>query len=155
MDNYIGETLMVLFSKIPVAVTTFFGAILSLFFLVLNESAITITVAYAMLFLNILSGWLMMWKDRKGWDPEKWFKSCMKFLWFAILILATETLRATYKISVPIGAFIAGFLTVNEFKGFVDNVGKLMGIDVWNVISDQVDWKKLFGSIKKEDKPQG
>ncbi len=91
-----------------------------------------------------------MWKNRDDWSQDKWFKMCMKFMWFAALILMTKSIRVAYDIEVSIGIFISAFLTINEFKSVVSNVGKLTGIDIWNAIADYVDFNKIAGLFKKD-----
>lgn len=140
---------MIILSKFKMHLVAFWGSLLSMFFMVLGESTMIISLAYGMLILHIFSGWVVMWKYREAWDQEKWFKACMKFLWFAVLILATKAMKKVYEIDLPIAIFVAGLLTVNEFRGLVGNAGRLMGIDLWTEIADQVDWHKLFGRIKK------
>jgi amino acid transporter len=152
MDNHVPEFIMILLSKFQVAITAFLASLVTLIFIVLDESMMLITVAYAMLILNIISGWLLMWKRREKWNSDKWFKMCMKFLWFGVLILVTKSLKIAYQMEISIGVFIAGFLTINEFKSVIENSGRLMGIDIWNAIADYVDWDKLFKGIKKDRK---
>ena len=151
MDSHGYEILMILLSKVQVALATFVAALISMLFAVFTESAMMILLAYGMLLLHILSGWLVMWKYRTGWNEEKWFRSIMKFLFFGITILSTRAIKNVHGIEVPIASFIAGLLTFNEFRGFIKNGGRLMGIDVWTVIADQVDWQKIFGKIKKQE----
>lgn len=131
MENGVGEALMIILSKVQMAWGAFWAALIAMLFSVVNESAMVISLTYGMLILHVVSGWVVMWKYREGWDPEKWFKACMKFLWFAILILSTKAIRKVYGIDWPIASFIAGLLTVNEFRGFVKNISRLTGIDIW------------------------
>lgn len=152
MENHIAEVLMVLLSKFQLAFTALLASLVAMFFHVLDQSMMLIIIAYAFLILHVISGWIIMWKYRTGWDDEKWFKACMKFLWFAVLILSTTSLKEVYHFNLPIGVFVAGLLTVNEFRGFVNNVGRLMGIDVWNAVADYVDWGKLSKGLLRKPK---
>jgi len=155
MENHMFEPLMIILSKIQMALSSFIGVMVGMLFIVLNESALIMFFAYLFLILNVFSGWLLMWKTKEKWDEEKWFKTCMKFLWFPIIILSTKALELVYGIGFSIGVLVAGILTVNEFGGFMRNVGTLMGIDVWNAIIEKVDWKNTFrvGVEKKKDTP--
>lgn len=114
------------------------------------DSALLITTAYIFIGFHVISGWVVMRRGGTPWDPDKWFKTSMKLLWFPLVIISTKWLKEVYHIPIPIGNIVAGYLSINEFKGFIDNTGKLMGVDIWNVISDQIDWKNIFNKKKGE-----
>jgi hypothetical protein len=148
MENSGIEMLAVILTKFQVAIAPLVKGVIATALAVFLDSALLITTAYVFIGLHVLSGWMVMGRGGVPWNSDKWFKTSMKLLWFPVVIISTKWLRAVYDIQLPIGNIVAGFLSVNEFKGFIDNSGKLMGIDIWNVISDQVDWKKIFSKVK-------
>lgn len=148
MDNEGIELLSILMSKIHFGLSKIGAALVAVAAGVLMESAELIVTTYIMMALHALAGLTLMWRDRKGWSEMKWFKMSMKLLWFPVVIMATQWMQATNGIGIPISSIVAGFLAVNEFRGFVDNVGRLTGTDIWNAIADQIDWKKFK---KKEE----
>ena len=151
MDNHGNEVLFMLLSNIKIALATFLKGFLAVALIVLMDSAALITTTYIMIGLHVSSGYVLMWKSGTSWDKDKWFKTCMKIGWFPAVIVATKMLKETHGLSAPIGIIVSGFLCVNEIKGFLDNVGRLTGIDIWNAIKDQIDWKKFKIKDKKED----
>lgn len=106
---------------------------------VVLDSVPLIITAYVMVGLNVLSGWTRRWREKEKWDEGKWFKTCMKLLWFPLVITATKWLESSNGIDLSLTAFVAGFLSVNEFRGFIDNVGKLTGIDIWTAIGERIN----------------
>lgn len=147
LDEHGTEIMSVLLTKIQVSISKVFAGLLVVAAGVLMNSAELIITTYIMMGLHSLSGLTVMWRDRTGWSEMKWFRMCMKLLWFPVVIMATQWMQLTNGIEIPITSIVAGFLTVNEFRGFIDNVGKLTGIDIWNAIADQIDWRKF----KKKD----
>lgn len=133
----------VLLTKIQVSISKVFAGLIVVAAGVLMNSAELIVTTYIMMGLHALSGLTVMWRDRTGWSEMKWFRMCMKLLWFPVVIMATQWMQLTNGIEIPITSIVAGFLAINEFRGFIDNVGKLTGIDIWNAIADQIDWKKF------------
>lgn len=147
MENHGNEMILMLLSHFKVAFAAFIQGLLALFLVVLVDTSMLILTAYAMIALHVFSGWVIMCKGRTGWNKEKWFKTCMKLFWFPLVIVSTEMLKQTHGIDVPIAVFVSGFLCVNEIRGFINNVGRLTGVDIWNAIADQIDWKKF--KVKK------
>lgn len=125
------------------AISTLLKGLMAALLIVIMDSADLIIITYALIGLHVLSGWAIMLRNKHTWDKQKWFQTSMKLLWFPLVIMATKWIKHTYEIEIPIGAIVSGFLSVNELKGFIDNVGKLTGIDIWNAIADQIDWKKF------------
>jgi len=142
------EILMIVLSKINIALAAFLKGIFAVTLAVIIDSSMLITTTYIMIALNVLAGWTVALKNGTGWNGDKWFKTSMKVLWFPLVIAATQWIEHTNNLAIPLAALVAGFLTVHDFKGFIDNVGKLTGIDIWNAIADHVDWKKIFSKTK-------
>ena len=143
MENYGSEILLMLLSNIKLAFATFLKGFLAILLIVLVDSAILVVVTYVFIMLNVISGYCLMWRTKTPWNTEKWFKTCMKLLWFPSIIVATNLLKESYGLSFNIGLYVSAFLSVNEIKGLIDNAGTLTGIDIWNAIADQIDWKKF------------
>ena len=143
MENHGHELLLMIFSNVKVAIATVFKGMIAMAFMVFIDSVSLISMAYVLLGLHVFTGLWVKWKTGAEWDKEKWFKTCMKILWFPAVIVANKMLKETHSIDIPLGVIASGLLCVNEMKGFIDNAGKLMGIDLWNALSEQIDWKKF------------
>lgn len=142
MENE-SEILWIMISKLNLAAGVFFKGLAGIVLAVLIDSALLILTAYIMILLHVASGWVVSWWKKRPWDGEKWFKTAMKFAWFPVVIIATQWMQTTNHLEIPIASIVAGFLTIHDFKGLVDNVGRLTGIDIWNAIADQIDWKNF------------
>jgi phage-related holin len=147
-DHHGFEILSIMLTKIQFTVSKVSAGLLAVAAGVLMNSTELIITTYIMMALHAFTGLTLMWRDRRGWSEVKWFKMCMKLLWFPVVIMATQWMQLTNGIDVPIAAIVAGFLAVNEFRGFIDNVGKLTGTDIWNAIADKMEW----GKSKENDK---
>jgi hypothetical protein len=148
MESHGYEILTIMLAKIQIAAATFIKGLGAVILVVLLDSAMLIVTAYIMIALHVLSGAIVSIRNGKGWEAEKWFKTAMKFMWFPVVIVATQWMQHTNNIELPIASIVAGFLAVHDFKGLIDNVGRLTGIDIWNAIADHIDWKKF--KIKKD-----
>jgi hypothetical protein len=137
------EFLYLVLMKVKIAFAMLVKSIFAIALVVLLDSAELIITTYIMIALNVLSGYVVMLYRKQKWNAEKWFKTAMKLLWFPVVIAATQWITHTNKIQIPLADLVAGFLVFHDFKGFIDNVGKLTGIDIWNAISEQIDWSKF------------
>jgi len=129
-------------AKIAAAFGVLMNTMLAVALAVMVDSAPLIVTTYIMLALNLTSGWMLMWRTKEKWDEQKWFRTCMKLLWFPLVIMATKWLESSNGIDLSITAFAAGVLSINEFKSFIGNVGTLTGTDIWTAISERLPFTK-------------
>lgn len=133
---------MIVLSKLNIAAGWAVSAGMAFAVALLLDTYDLILLAYIMLLLNVISGYFMMWKHRKGWDKEKWFKTCMKLAWFPLVIMATAAMERVYEIGVPLSAVVAAFITIHDLRSLLVNAGELTGLDLLNAINS-IDFKNF------------
>ena len=127
--------------KIQGTIMTLLAGTVTLFLAVLVTNAELIFMCYAMIFMHVGSGWCLAWKSKHPWSDDKWFRTGMKFLWFPLVIIANGIVERKFDLPVPLSSLVAAYLITHDLKGFVTNVGKLTGTDIWSEIADRLKKK--------------
>jgi hypothetical protein len=124
--------------KLQATISTLFAGAMAIILIVLVDSAELILLCYAMILMHVGSGYCLSWKMKSGWSEDKWFRTGMKFFWFPLVILANGLVQHKFNLPVPLSSIVAAYLIIHDLKGFLTNVGKLTGTDIWNQIVSKI-----------------
>lgn len=140
MDQEHLMTGMIVLSKLQLAAGMVVKGAAAFVLAVLLDAYELILLSYLMVLLNVVSGYIVMWHSKSKWDKEKWFRTCMKLVWFPVAILSTQAIEQVYALDVPMASVVAAFITVHDLKSLFGNVTTLTGLDLWQAIAS-IDWK--------------
>lgn len=135
-------TSVILLSKIGTAFGTVWLGVTAILLAVFVQVSELVLLTYVMIFLHMVSGFCLSWKERTGWSEQKWFRNAMKFLWFPVVIVANALVEYKFSLPVPLPSIVAGYLIMHDMKGLVENVGKLTGVNLWEVLAEYISKKK-------------
>ena len=86
-----------------------------------------------------ITGVSAAWKNKTPIMSGGFYRTFVKFVMYAIGIISTRLLEVLLndKIDIPFASLLAGFIIVIEYKSVMENISKVVGVDLWEWIKNK------------------
>jgi phage-related holin len=129
--------------KILLACLAYFADVKNLFHAVLLFMAIDwITGVYA--------SYKLREKGKSWFTSYKMRRTIEKFVFYMMAIAVSYVFRIEFLETIPLGKIVAGYIAITEIKSIFENIGRIMGVQIFNEIY-QIIKDKFFGHYQVND----